>query len=236
MHINGGRTHRPYLYDRCGILLKSVTQERYIGVNLTQSLSRSNHISQVSVNANQKFGLIKRNLKGSPQELKRLAYITLVRSVVEYASPVWDPNTSKDQDALERVQRRAARWITSSYDRKTSVTKLLLRQLNLEPLNKRRRIYRLTFLYKVLNEHVVVPLDKLGITQNSRPVRGSFTKQRLVIPRCSTNELKNSFVQWNALSDSTTSAASETPLEAGCISLALSCPAHTPFAEISIGD
>ena len=139
-------------------------------------------------------------------------YITLVRSGMEYASPVWDPSTSKDQDALERVQRRAARWITSSYDRTTSVTKLL-RQLNLEPLDKRRRIYRLTFLYKVLNEHVAVPPDKLDITQNSRPVRGSVTKQRLVIPRCSTNELKNSFVprtivQWNALPDSTTSAAS----------------------------
>ena len=141
-----------------------------------------------------------------------LAYITLVRSGMEYASPVWDPSTSKDQDALERVQRRAARWITSSYDRTTSVTKLL-RQLNLEPLAKRRRIYHLTFLYKVLNEHVAVPPDKLDIKQNGRPVRGSVTKQRLVIPRCSTNELKNSFVprtivQWNALPDSTTSAAS----------------------------
>ena len=109
-------------------------------------------------------------------------------------------------------QRRAARWITSSYDRTTSVTNLL-RQLNLEPLDKRRRIYRLTFLYKVLNEHVAVPPDKLDIKQNGRPVRGSVTKQRLVIPRCSTNELKNSFVprtivQWNALPDSTTSAAS----------------------------
>ena len=116
---------------------------------------------------------------------------------MEYARPVWDPSTSEDHDALERVQRRAARWITSSCDRTTSVTNLL-RQLNLEPLDKRRRIYRLTFLYKVLNEHVPVPPDKLDITQNSR---------------CSTNELKNSFVprtivQWKALPDSTTSAAS----------------------------
>ena len=162
MHINGGRTHRPYLYQLCGVLLKSVTQERYLRVILTQSLSWSNHISQVSVKANQKLGFIKRNLKGSQQELKRLAYITLVRSGMEYASPVWDPSTSKDQDALERVQRRAARWITSSYDRTTSVTKLL-RQLNLEPLDKRRRIYRLTFLYNVLNEHVAVPPDKADL-------------------------------------------------------------------------
>ena len=77
----------------------------YYGVILTQSLSWSNHISQVSVKANQKLGFIKRNLKGSPQELKRLAYITLVRSGMEYASPVWDPSTSKDQDALERESK-----------------------------------------------------------------------------------------------------------------------------------
>ena len=191
------------LYQLCGVLLKSVTQERYLGVILTQSLSWSNHISQVSVKANQKLGFIKRNLKGSPQELKRLAYITLVRSGMEYASPVWDPSTSKDQDALERVKRRAARWITSSYDRTTSVTKLL-RQLNPEPLDKRRRIYRLTFLYKVLNEHVAVPPYKLDIKQNGRPVRGSVTKQRFVIPRCSTNELKNSLILFPGLSFSGT--------------------------------
>ena len=83
VHINGGRTHRPYLYELCGVLLKPVTQERYLGVILTQSLSWSNHVSQVSVKANQKLGFIKRNLKGSPQELKRLAYITLVRSGME---------------------------------------------------------------------------------------------------------------------------------------------------------
>ena len=134
MHINGGRTHRPFLYELCGVLLKSVTQERYLGVVLSQSLSWSNHASQVSVKANQNIVFIKRNLKGSPQELKRLAYITFVRSGMEYASPMWDPNTSKDHAALERVQRRAARWIISSYDR-TSVTNLL-RQLNLEPLEK----------------------------------------------------------------------------------------------------
>ena len=56
-------------------------------------------------------------------------------------------------------------------------------------LDKGRHVYRLTFLYKVLNEHVAVPPDKL--LRNSIPVHGSVTNQRLVIPRCSTNELKN---------------------------------------------
>ena len=93
---NGGRTHRPYLYELCGVLLKSVSQERYLGIVLSQSLSWSNHISQVSVKANQKLSLIKRNIKGIPQEPKRLAYITLVRPGMEYASPVWDTQSSND--------------------------------------------------------------------------------------------------------------------------------------------
>ena len=91
--------------------------------------------------ANQKLGFIKRNLKGNLQELKHLAYISLVRSGMEYASTVWDPHLSKDKDSMERVQRRAARWITRSYDQTTSVT-ALLQHLQLEPLEGRvNRLY-----------------------------------------------------------------------------------------------
>ena len=51
----------------------------------------------------------KRNLKGSPKELKRLAYISFVRSGLEYACTVWDPQYKLEEDALEKPQRRAAR-------------------------------------------------------------------------------------------------------------------------------
>jgi len=47
---------------------------------------------------------------------------------MEYASAVWE-----DKDSLERIQRRAACWITSTYGQKTSVS-ALLKQLKLEPL------------------------------------------------------------------------------------------------------
>ena len=82
---------------------------------------------------------------------------------------------------MERVQRRAARWITSSYDQTTSVT-ALLQQLQLEPLEERRRVNRLAFLYKILNEQVAVPPVKLDIIMNNRPVRGSVTQQQLETP------------------------------------------------------
>jgi len=95
---------------------------------------------------------------------------------MEYASVVWDPHFAKDKDSLERIQRRAACWITSTYDQKTSVT-TLLQQLKLEPLEERRHVNRLPFMYKILNEHVAVPHDKMDLILNIRPVRGDVTQQ-----------------------------------------------------------
>jgi hypothetical protein len=135
MSINKGRSHQPKLYELCGVILKSVHHEKYLGVILTQDLTWRAHINKISTKANQKLGFIKRNLKGSPQDLKRLAYISLVRSGMEYASVIWDPHLSKDKDTLEKIQRRAARWITNNHERAASVT-ALLRQLNLEPLEE----------------------------------------------------------------------------------------------------
>ena len=58
-----------------------------------------------------------------------------------------------------------------------------------EPLEERIRISRLTFLYKILNEHVAVPMNQLDLVLCDRPVRGSTTKQRLKIPRCASTQL-----------------------------------------------
>ena len=44
--------------------------------------------------------------------------------------------------------------------------------LHLEPREERRRIIsRLTFLYKILNEHVAVPMNHLDLVLCDRPVR-----------------------------------------------------------------
>ena len=39
-----------------------------------------------------------------------LAFNTVVRPVLEYASQVWSPHTKGLQDKLKTIQRRAVRW------------------------------------------------------------------------------------------------------------------------------
>ena len=91
-----------------------------------------------------------RNLKYCPEKLRRLSYISLIRSKLEYSSSVWDPHLRKDIHHLEMVQRRAARFIKRDYSYESSVTQML-KDLDLSSLENRRKINKLTVLYKIRN-------------------------------------------------------------------------------------
>ena len=75
--------------------------------------------------ANARLSFIKRNLKDCPRKLKEIAYFSLVRSFVDYASAVWDPHQKFNQEKLEMAQRRAARFVKSRYKRTDSVTAMI---------------------------------------------------------------------------------------------------------------
>ena len=212
MTINRGHNPLSRMYELCGTFLGSVTEEKYLGVLISHDLSWSPHISKLATTASQKLGFLMRNLKGCPKELKKTAYMTVVRSSLDYASTIWDPHLIKDITALEKIQRKAARWITGNFQRRASVTGMLA-SLGLDSLEERRRIARLVLLYKILHEEVAIPMDELGLRKNERASRGLVTKDKFVVPSCKTTERSTHFVsktvpQWNRLLESTTSADS----------------------------
>ena len=106
------KIHASYTLE--GTDLENVESIKYLGVTITSDLRWNTHISNVCTNANRTFRFLRRNLHSCPQEVKEAAYRGLVRSVLDYASSVWDPPGVVVQDELESVQKRAARFVTGN--------------------------------------------------------------------------------------------------------------------------
>ena len=117
---------------------------------------------------------MKRNLKQCSKECKRTAYVALIRSTLEYGSTVWDPHLQKDIEKLEKIQRRAARFICKDYHSrdKGSMTKNL-QDLELQTLQNRRKENRLCFLFKINNGLVpaIQPENYLKPIINKRKIK-----------------------------------------------------------------
>ena len=73
----------------------------------------------------------------------------------------WDPHPEKLQEELEKVQNRAARFVTRNYVYETGSMTGILGQLKWESLKKRRKDNRLILLYKGLKGKARIPTDDL---------------------------------------------------------------------------
>ena len=130
--------------------LERVKKAKYLGVELSNDLSWGPHIQAVSAKGHRTSAFLARNLKGCPQQTQSQCFKAIVRPVLEYASPIWDPHQKTHVDSLEAVQRRAARRITKNFSREASAS-ALVSELNLQPLQQRRQTSKAVLMYKVMN-------------------------------------------------------------------------------------
>lgn len=80
-----------FFYKLSGTILKNVDHNPYLCIQISSDIKWNTHIASVSKKANSTMGFLRWNLRNCPQECRRLAYIALVRSTVEYGAVVWDP-------------------------------------------------------------------------------------------------------------------------------------------------
>ena len=75
----------------------------------------------------------------------------------EYASSAWDPHTQKHIKDIERIQRRAARFVKGCFEQEVETVSNLLNELEWSSLMNSRRISRLT-IYKIVNGLGPIPV------------------------------------------------------------------------------
>ena len=121
--------HSEYTINNKFIEQKSFHKD--LGITFTNDLNWAKHISTICAKAYQTLGLLRRTFKTNCVEAKKQLYISLVRSQVLYCSQLWRPQLLKDIQSLERIQRRATKFILNNY---SLPYKLRLEQLHLLPL------------------------------------------------------------------------------------------------------
>ena len=122
---------------------------------IAADLTWSRHIQSIASKARRLVGLLYRQFYhyADTQTLRQL-YISLIRPHLEYASPVWDPFLHKDIHLLEGVQKFACKVCLKHWDWDYAE---MLNLLNLPELQTRRKILKLSLLYKFVNNLAYFP-------------------------------------------------------------------------------
>ena len=173
-YILSTKNKSQFFYSLDNVILKQVDQNPYLGVQISSDLKWTTHTCRICKKASSTLGFLRRNLYNCPQDCRRIAYITLVRSTLEYGAVVWDPYLKQDVERLERIQRQAARFITKDYkSREKGCIGKMLQELDLPPLEERRRQLRLTMLTKIVQGSVpaIPPQNFLTPSERRRRVQ-----------------------------------------------------------------
>ena len=177
------------------------------------------HTSKTASKGNKSLGFLRRNLRNCTPTVREATYKSLVRPILEYASTVWDPadRDAGDIAALEKVQRRAARYAQNNYiDRYPGCVTGMLNSLGWEPLSNRRYSNRLIMLYRMQSNQLDIDTSDLLKKADCR-TRGN---SRLYQDHSQQPVLHNNFFprtirQWNNLPTSLTDSPSLDHFKAG---------------------
>ena len=129
-----------------------------LGLVLSEDLSWNKHYTFIIARAYKILGLIRRTFSSShhPPTVLKL-YISLVRSQLMYCTQLWRPYLLKDIDNIERIQRRATKFILRDY---ASGYRSRLIKLKLLPLMYLFELQDILFAIKSLK----TPTNQFNIT------------------------------------------------------------------------
>ena len=202
-----------------GCDLPQVSSHRHLGLVINDTLTWSSHVDSVVSKASARIGLLRRLKHRTSALICRDLYQFCIRPVLEYAQVAWAGVSMTDDHRLERVNRSAARLISSTGLSAGVSHPLLLARAGLEPLKARRQVAQALFVRRLLlgrqPQHLRASTSRWLSLQVER--RGHSMALRnedcLRLPRPKKTVLKlsplySSFSVWNSLPQSARSSPS----------------------------
>ena len=134
LHLGSNNSKSSYLLG--GTHISQVRHETDLGVIIDNQLKFRDHTSAASNKATSILALIRKSFALLDTMTLPLLYKAMVRPHLEYGNVIWGPHYKTDQEAVERVQRRATKLVTTL---KHLPYKQRLEALKLPSLGYRRR-------------------------------------------------------------------------------------------------
>ena len=131
---------RIFFYRLGDIELEYVQEEKDLGVIVNSKFTWDQQIDALLNKASSRLGLLKRTMHfvKCPKQ-RRAFYLAIVRSQFEHCAQIWRPSSETLNIKIERIQRRAVKWILSEQDHSYNDLEYLmrLRDLDLLPMKAR---------------------------------------------------------------------------------------------------
>lgn len=174
--------------------LSTKSEIRDLGVILDSKLNFNKHIDHIVTNASSMLGFIIRSCKQFKDLTTfKILYFSYVRSILEYASQVWNPGYAIHKNRIESVQNRFLRYLNFRSFRSHISNEDSAKFFNIQTLMCRRNISDLVMLFKITHNLIDSPdlLQRLLFHVPNRNSRQSLTFN---LPLCKTNSKQNSFI------------------------------------------
>ena len=173
--------------------LLSSDVESDLGITMISSRLLWNvQINKVRSKANKTLGLIRRStMEITDTNARRLLYLQLMRSNFSYATQAWCPQSVKLIEDVEKVQRRATKYILNlGFISQTLLTRQDSFSSNILPVSYWHEYLDLVymFLYKIINNLTHIDERALPIMAGSGITRSESNANlnRFVIPYAKT--------------------------------------------------
>ena len=209
MHL--GPTNPDFQYSLGTFQLPGITRVCDLGVDYNNKLIFSDYIVNIVAKAYRRIYLIFRGFVSRNAQLLKQVYITYVRPLLEYCTPLWSPYLIKDIAMIENVQRYFTRRL---FPECSTTYAERLNLLSIDSLELRRLKSDLKMYYKII--HGLVNLDVKFFFIFLPKIYGTRGHNyQIQMPIYHKNSLANTFAGralncWNHLPVKTVSAASLT--------------------------
>ena len=222
-HIHFGKKSREFAHylDPDGNPITTKSQIKDLGVIISDDLTWSAHLDRTIANCRKQIAWILRVFSKRDIDTMRTLWISLIRPIIDYCSPVWSPHPKNygQIDRLEGVLRNFTKKVDNLHDLSYCNR---LKEMKLSSIQRRHERYKILYIYKIkeglvpnLPSHPLKQEDfALHFHQNSRTgIRCSLPHPKLyhnpaVIQRDSSFAQTSSDL-WNCLPSSISSITQE---------------------------